>query len=262
MQPKNLEKSIKQVKEASQKRNFKQNIDLIFNLKDLNLKKNDEQVDLFASLHYNSGKKIKICALVGPELKEEASKNCDLTIAQEDFPKYAKDKKAAKKLAKQYDFFIAQANIMPQAAQTFGKVFGVRGKMPNPKAGCVVPPKANLKSLVEKLKKTVRIIAKIQPLIQVPVGSEDMTEAELADNIMTVYNQLIQHLPNEKNNIKSMFLKTTMGPCFMLDLNGNIVKLEEKNAEVKEEKKEEEKPAEKQEAPVEAKPETKEAEQK
>ena len=41
------------------------------------------------------------------------------------------------------------------------------------------------------------------PIIQCSVCKEDMTEAEIVDNIMTVYNTLIPVLPNEKHNIKN-----------------------------------------------------------
>src|SRR3990172_6920050 len=122
-------------------------------------------------LPYNRGKKISVCALVGPELAEEAKKVCDGAILSDDFGKYP-DKKEIKKLASKYDFFIAQANVMPKVATSFGRVFGPKGKMPNPKAGCIVPPNANLKTLYDKLQKTVRLYAKERPMIQIPVGNE------------------------------------------------------------------------------------------
>lgn len=233
MQQKNLEVSFKKIKDASIKRNFKQSIELVINLKGLNLKKTEEQVDFFVTLHFNKGKPTKICALVGPELADEAKANCDFVIEQSDFIKYAKEKKLSKKLAGDFEFFIAQANIMPQVAQTFGRVFGPRAKMPNPKAGCVVPPKANLAPLVAKLKKTVRVAAKVQPLIQCSIGTEDMKDSELIDNLITLYNQILHHLPAGTNNIRTMFLKMTMGPAMMVDFNGSIVESAstEKNAD-------------------------------
>jgi large subunit ribosomal protein L1 len=202
--------TLKSAKAASPKRNFKQSVDLIINLKDLDLKKNENQIDMFVAMHYSTGKVPKICGLVGPELSEQAKSTLDFALLQDGFKDY-KEKKQVKKLANQYDFFIAQANIMPQVAAAFGRVFGPRGKMPNPKAGCVVPPNANLGVLKERLKKMIRVSAKKDPLIQAMVGKDDQKEEEVVDNIMTLYNQLIQALPNERHNIKSMFLKLTMG---------------------------------------------------
>jgi len=206
-----VKEALKKVKESSKKRNFKQTFDFIINLRGLDLKKPENHVEVYANLHYSKGKPVKICAFVGPELKEEAKKVCDTTISVDDFDKYQKDKKLAKKLAQEHAFFIAQATVMPKLAQVFGKILGTRGKMPNPKAGCVVPPKAALQPLYDRLQKTAVIKAKTQPVIKCSVGIEDQNEDEVIDNIITVYNSLIHKLPSEQNNIKNMLLKLTMG---------------------------------------------------
>ncbi len=223
MEIKDVAESVRKVKESSTKRKFNQTFDLIITLKDLNLKKPEEQVDFFGTLHHTRGKQVKVAALVGPEMIKQAKEACDLAISAEDFDDYAKDKKKTKKLAREYDFFIAQATIMPKVATAFGKVLGPKGKMPNPKAGCVVPPNANLKMVTEKLRNTARISAKTSPMIQAGVGKEDMKEEEIADNIKTVYDQLIHHLPNERNNIQRIILKLTMGKPFKLDERGAII---------------------------------------
>ena len=212
MNKENFKKAIELIKTTSPKRNFKQSFDLIINLKDLNLKKPDQQVSNWATLRYGKGKKAKVCALVGPELEANAKENCDTVILADDFPKYAENKVLTKKLAKTHDFFIAQANMMPNVAKTFGRILGSRGKMPNPKIGCVVPPNANLKPLVEKLQKTVGLIAKTQLSIKCLIGTAEMKDEEILDNIMTVYNNLIHTLPAEERNIKNIQLKFTMGP--------------------------------------------------
>lgn len=210
MDKNSIKEALKKLKESSKKRNFKQTFDLIINLKGLDMKKPDQHVDIYVPLHYSKGKPIKVCAFAGPELKDEAVKVCDTTVFVDDFPKYQKDKKLLKKLAQEHDFFIAQATIMPKVAQVFGKVLGTRGKMPNPKAGCVVPPKAALQPLYERLQKTVNAKAKTQPVIKCVVGIEDQNEEEVIDNIMTIYNAVIHKLPGELNNVKSILLKLTM----------------------------------------------------
>jgi large subunit ribosomal protein L1 len=116
-----------------------------------------------------------------------------------------------KRVAAEHSFFIAQANIMPKVAQVFGKFLGSRGKMPNPKAGCVVPPKTALQPLYDRLQKTIVMKAKTQPVIKCSVGTESQSEDEIVDNIMTLYNALIHKLPNEQNNIRNILLKLTMG---------------------------------------------------
>jgi large subunit ribosomal protein L1 len=202
---------LKAAKEAGAGRKFKQSVDLIVNLKDLDFKKPENQVDFYVTLQHTHGKKIRVCAFTGPELKEEAKLHCDTAITVEDFGEYQKDKKKIKKLASEHEYFIAQANIMAQVATVFGRVLGPRGKMPNPKAGCVVPPKAALKPLVEKLQKTVRIQAKKDPVIHLLVGREDLADDLLADNIQYLMQQVQTHLPQEANNIRNAMLKLSMG---------------------------------------------------
>ena len=203
--------SLKQLRTEKGKRKFKQSVDLIVNLQSLDFKKPEHQVEFFVSLSNGKGKLNKVCALVGPELKDEALKVFDKTIEAEEFDKFVADKKAQKKLAEDYDFFIAQANIMAKVASAFGRTFGPRGKMPNPKAGCVVPPKAQLKPIYEKLQKMVRVKAKTMPMVQVPIGSEDLDDQKLTDNFFNIYNGLVNVLPLHENNVKSVYLKLTMG---------------------------------------------------
>ncbi len=230
---------LKKIKESSNKRKFKQSVDFIIGFKSLDLKKPDNQLDLFITLHHPKGKKVKVCALVGPELIDQAKKECDMAIAVDDFGKYGK--KEVKKLSKDYDFFIAQANIMPKVAASFGRILGPKGKMPNPKAGCIVTPGANIKALCDKLQKTIHVSVKKDPLFQCLVGLEDSNEEEVADNIMDVYNSILSHLPSNEHNIKRMYLKLTMGPS---------VRFGGKDKEVVVKKKEEEKPEVKEEKPI------------
>jgi large subunit ribosomal protein L1 len=201
-------KALGELKKANKERKFKQTYDLIFTLKGLDLKKPDQHVDFYAQMP-KPIRNNKICALVGPELKDDASKTCDFSVAQTDFEGY--DKKKAKKLAESYDYFIAQANIMGLVAKNFGKIFGPRGKMPNPKAGCVVPPKGSLANLYKKLQQTQRIMAKTQPQIQCSVGKEGSADEDVAENVISLYNQLVNHLVGRENNIKNIYLKLTMG---------------------------------------------------
>ena len=210
MNKEQIQAALSKSKDISEKRNFKQSFDLIINLKGLDFKKQEHHVDTFVTLPHSRGKKVKVCALVGAELEQQAKEVCDSVILSDNFEKH-NDKKLLRKIANSFDFFIAQANMMPKIATVFGRVFGPRGKMPNPKSGCIIPPNANLKPLYEKLQRTVRASAKTAPLIQCPIGTEDMNSNDIADNALTIYDSVLQVLPNEKHNIKDIYLKLTMG---------------------------------------------------
>jgi large subunit ribosomal protein L1 len=224
MEKDNVLNAVKAAREKGKKLKFRQTFDFILNLKDLDLKNPDQQVETFVTLHYDKGKASKVCGLVGPELMDQAKDTFDRSIRVDDFAKIAKDKKALKKLANEFDFFVAQANIMAKVAASFGKVLGPRGKMPNPNAGCVVPPNANLKQLNEKLLKVICMKAKTQPMIQIPIGHEEMKDEEIADNLVTAYNALIHSLPSERNNVKNISIKLTMGKPVKITEKGDIIK--------------------------------------
>ena len=215
MDKKIIADTLKILKENSPKRNFKQSIDFIISLKDLDLKKPDHQINMFVSLHYDTGKSISVCALVGPELQKSAKEVCDEVILAEQFDRF-KGKKEIKKLANKHDFFISQANIMPKVATVFGRYLGPRGKMPNPKVGGVLPPNANIKPLYEKFRRTVNVATKNEPTIKCMVGKEDTDDEHVVDNVLTIYNSIIQKLPNENQNVKKAMLKLTMGPAFVI----------------------------------------------
>lgn len=217
MDKKKLLETIGKIKSESVKRKFNQSLDLIVNLKQLDLKKPENQLDFFITLPHNRGKDNKVCAFVGPESKDDAKANCDFIISVEEFESYKKDVKKVKKLADEYDLFISQANVMPQVAAAFGRVLGTRQKMPNPKSGAIFAPKSNLKPLVERMKKTIRISAKKDPHVMIGIGLETQSDEEIVENITNVYNQIVHHLPGELNNIKSVFIKLTMGKPVSVD---------------------------------------------
>ena len=214
MNKKQVLDALKAVREKSPKRKFKQTFDLVIKLRAIDLKKQEQKVDFFLTLPHTLGKKIKVCGLMDNKLAPKGKEAFDQVINKDDFAKF-KDKKQGKKLATQYDFFVAQAELMGLVATTFGKVFGPKGKMPNPKAGCVVPPTIqDLKPLYEKLQRSVKIITKNETAIKVPVGNESMKDEDIAENIESVYSSLIPKLPQGEPNVSAVMIKLTMGPFY------------------------------------------------
>lgn len=205
MRIESIQKAIETLQQQP-KRKFVQTVDLIINLKNLDLKQHP--VDFYVMLPKEKGKALKICAFVDLQLGEQTKRLCEKTITDAEFINYSP--KEAKRLATEYDFFIAQANFMPKIATTFGKYLGIRGKMPSPKLGNIVPPGTNLEPLVKRLRATVRLSAKKGTNIQCMVGRESMNDADVIANIQTVYEALSKQVPSEHNNIKNVWLKLTM----------------------------------------------------
>jgi len=204
-----VKKAIENLRNTSKKRKFDQSIDFIANLKELNIKKAEHNVDVFVVLHNTLSKNAKICAFVDKDLIEKA-KIFDKVVPLDEFQKY-KDKKELKNLSRAYDTFLAQANIMAKVATTFGKVLGPKGKMPNPKAGHVLTREMDFEKIKDKIKSTIRLKTKNESIVKASIGKESMTDDQLIDNFMTTYNALVHALPKEENNVGAIYLKTTMG---------------------------------------------------
>jgi len=195
----NLKKALFELRKEKQ-RKFDQTADLIINLQKFDARKS--QTNLFVSVPHKIKDK-KICAFL-----EKKNKDTE-TITPDQFKKYS-DKKELKKLVKNYDFFIAQASLMPKVATTFGRALGPAGKMPSPQIGILAD--VNEKAINE-LKKTINNSLKIrtkEPSIKVAVGKQSMKDEEIVENIMTIYNAILKALPKEKDNIKNLEIKFTM----------------------------------------------------
>ncbi|HRZ85719.1 MAG TPA: hypothetical protein P5277_02970 [Candidatus Paceibacterota bacterium] len=202
-----LEKAIEEIRKQEKKK-FVQSIDLIINLRKFDVKKT--QVNTFIPLLHKIKDK-KVCGFI------ETKTPLINTINKASFPNY-KDKKSLKNLVKQYDFFIASAQLMPAVASTFGRVLGPAGKMPSPKLGILVnESEGAIKDLINKVNAVVRVQTK-EPSIKLMIGKESMKDEEIKENIESVYHSILNELPNKKENIKSVMIKTTMGKAIKLEM--------------------------------------------
>ncbi len=194
-----LQKSLTELRK-SKKRKFDQTVDLIINLQKFDIKKHPLNLVLEIP-HKIKDKKI------GAFLE---SKNPNIeTVSISEFKKY-KDKKVLKKLVKKFDFFIAQASLMPKVASTFGRVLGPAGKMPSPQMGIIVnAEEKEIKELKEKINQSIKLRVK-ESSIKLAVGKESMENKKIIENIITIYNTLIKSLPRDKENIKNVEIKFTM----------------------------------------------------
>lgn len=238
MEKKQILDSVKKLREISKQRKFSQTIDVQINIQKIDIKNPDNKIDLFLQLPHGKGKAPKVCALVGKELATKA-KIFDKVITHDQFATFTKDKKALKKLAREYDYFVAQANLMAEIGKEFGKFLAPLGKMPNPKAGCIVPPVADLEPIKERLQKTVHVQTKDQPSMKSIAGIESMKDEELADNIASVYNAVVHEVPNEKVNIKSVIIKFTMSKPVQITSKGPVLLHQEAEPKKKTQPKEE-----------------------
>jgi large subunit ribosomal protein L1 len=199
--------AVKSVKEKSEKRNFDQSIELIINLKDIDMKSQEGKLQEIIELPYSPEKQNRICIIASGELAFKARKaNAELVIERAELEGFAGKKRELRKIANDYDFFIAEAPLMPLVGKILGPVLGPRGKMPIP-----VPPTADIASLINKHRKTIIVRMRSQPILQCRVGSEKMKEEEIAENVQAVLRVVEGKLKRGMKNIKLAYIKTAMG---------------------------------------------------
>ncbi|PIN90806.1 hypothetical protein COU60_00490 [Candidatus Pacearchaeota archaeon CG10_big_fil_rev_8_21_14_0_10_34_76] len=199
MQAVELKQALEELRKEK-KRKFSQTVELIVNLRSVDLRK--DNIAILASIP-NKVKDKKVCGFF------EKKNPLISTITKAEFQKYS-EKNALRKIVDEFDFFIANAKLMPSVASTFGKALGPAGKMPSPQLGIIPEERDDLiKPLLERISKSVKMRAK-EASIKVPIGNESMKDEEIIANIKAVHAAVISSLPKKEENVKNTLIKFTM----------------------------------------------------
>ncbi len=198
------------------KRKFDESIDLIINLKDIDLQDPKQRIDKELILPHpiSKSRKEQLCVIADGEFLVQA-KNLNVdTMSQEDLEKLnTQEKKEKKKFVKKYDFFIVESRFMPTLARYLARFLGPQGKMPKPfPAGYgIVSSPEELENAIDRYKRIIQVRIKKNPIVQVKVGKKSMEMQKLFENIKTVVDYVVDQMPHKFNNINSIYIKTTMG---------------------------------------------------
>jgi len=209
-----IAKALAEARSKTEKRKFNQSIELAVKLREIDLKRPESRINESLELPTPADKEVKVAVIAGGDLATRArAGGADIVIGREDLDKLGREKKEARKLAQKYDFFIAEAPLMPQVGKTLGQMLGPRGKMPTP-----VPPTAPIDEVIKRHRRNIRLRMKDQQVIQCKVGTEDMADDALIQNIQTVLSRLEAKLEKGPKNISSIAIKATMGPLVKIPL--------------------------------------------
>ena len=206
----NLDAIIKAVTEAkarAKKRRFKQTYELIVRFRDFDVKNQNNRFNITVALpHPLQGKEPKVCVMAtGAMVLAAKEAKADAILTREDIEKLAGNKKEIRKLANSYDYFVATPDLMVLIGRVMGQILGPRNKMPE-----VVQPNADIKAVIDRLKRSVRVRVKDQPQVMCKVGTEDMDPKQVAENIMTVLEEILKRVRPEQ--LGDVSVKLTMGP--------------------------------------------------
>jgi large subunit ribosomal protein L1 len=207
-----LAEGVKKAREFARKRKFTQTWDLALGLKGINLKRPENRFSIELHLPAGRGKPVRV-GVIADALATEAKKHADVVVGKDEIGPLAKDKKKLKRLANEVEWLLGEVSLMPVIGKSFGVVLGPRGKVPKP-----VPPKADLKALVERARNTVRVVLKDSPAIHITLGTEDMKDEQLMKTLQAAVAAVKEKLPKGMNNVRSMHLKLTMGKPVKLEV--------------------------------------------
>lgn len=192
-------------------REFAETIELAVNLKDLDLSIPKNRIEDDVPLPAGRGRAVTVALFASPEMAQRAKNVADRTFTPAELEELMKDKKAAKKLVADVDFFLAEAPLMPTIGKRLGVVLGPRGKMPRP-----VPPGSDPSNLINALKRSVRVRSKGNRTFHAAVGVRTMPAEQIAQNVDAVLARIVGKLERGKSNIESVYVKTSMGPSVRL----------------------------------------------
>ena len=203
-----IEDAVSRALSDSPERNFRETVDLAINLRDLDLADPNNRVDESIVLPSGTGQDTQIVVFAEGETALRAEDVADQVLDGDDLEDLGDDDNAAKDLADETDFFIAEANLMQDIGRYLGTVLGPRGKMPTP-----LQPDDDVVETVNRMKNTVQVRSGERRTFHTRVGAENMDADSIADNIDVILRRLFTDLEKGPQNIDSVYVKTTMGPA-------------------------------------------------
>jgi len=224
-----INQAIKDALSNAPKRKFVESVDITFTIRDVDLKNPTNRIKEEIRLPSGRGRELKIAMFAASEAATKA-KAAGLTVftpqdiedlggnkgkvfSPQDIEDLGGNKGKAKKIANSYDFFLSEVPHMGLIGRYLGVVLGPRGKMPRP-----VPPTLDPGIIAAGLMSTVVVKSGDKTTFHTAFGTANQSEEELQANAMAVYNRVISKLERGLGNIRSLYIKTSMGPAQQIEV--------------------------------------------
>jgi len=155
--------------------------------------------------------KFTVCILGNQKHCDEAKAAGLPFLNKDDLAKLKKNNKLVKKLANKYHAFLASADLIKQIPRILGPGLNKAGKFP-----AVLGNNDNIVEKVNEQKQSIKFQLKSKKnlCLGVPVGNVSMTEEEVVNNVSLSINFLVSLLKKNWQNIRKLYIKSTMGPSF------------------------------------------------
>lgn len=201
-----LAKMVKEAKTTDKERKFRQTVEMYVILKDIDVKKGfamNETIQLPKKLSTPT----TVCVMAGGDMGIKAkSANADKVVNGDELNALATNKREARKFINNYDFFLADTQLMTTVGKVLGQLLGPRGKMPIP-----VPFNAPIESFLDRFRSSIRVKVKNSLSMSCKIGDESMDDNDLAANAHAILNAIEKKLPSGDRNIRRIIVKTSMG---------------------------------------------------
>lgn len=208
-----ISEAIKAAVESAPKRKFVESVDISFTIKDVDLKNPTNRIKEEIRLPSGRGRELKIAMFAAGEAATKAKAAGVTVFSPQDIEDFGSKKGRAKKVANQFDFFLSEVPHMGLIGRYLGVVLGPRGKMPRP-----VPPSLDPGVLANGLRSTVIIKSGDKMTFHASFGTVEQSHEELLANVMEVFTRVTNKLERGVGNIRSMFIKTSMGPAQRIEV--------------------------------------------
>merc|ERR1711977_250595 len=189
----------------TKKRKFTETIDLQIGLKNYDPQK-DKRFSGTIKLKHIPKPKYSVCIFGDHQHCDEAKEKNYPFMSADDLKKLNKDKKLVKKLAKKYDAFMASESLIKQIPRLLGPGLNKAGKFPT-----MLTHQDDMVGKVNDIKATVKFQMKKVLCLNVAVGNVGMNEDQIVQNLNLSINFLVSLLKKNWQNVKSLYVKSTMG---------------------------------------------------
>ena len=208
-----IQEAIKNAIESAPERKFVESIDMAFTIKDVDLKNPNNRIQEEIRLPAGRGKEIKIAMFAASDAAQKAKAAGIHVIDPSEIEELGKNKGRAKKIANSFDFFLSEVPHMGLIGRYLGVVLGPRGKMPRP-----VPPVVDPAVIAAGLQSTTVVKYRDKITFQASFGTCSQSHDELLKNAMEVYTRVTSKLERGSGNIRSLYVKTSMGPATKVEV--------------------------------------------
>ncbi|MCH1481937.1 MAG: 50S ribosomal protein L1 [Candidatus Poseidoniaceae archaeon] len=208
-----ITQAIKGALENAPERKFVESVDITFTIKDVDLKNPNNRIKEEIRLPSGRGKELKIAMFAAGEAATKAKGAGIHVFTPQEIEEFGGQKGKAKKMANSFDFFLSEVPHMGLIGRYLGVVLGPRGKMPRP-----VPPTLDPAAIAAGLKSTVVVKSGDRMTFHAAIGTAKQSQEELVANAMAIYNRVTSKLERGIGNIRSLYIKTSMGPAQRIEV--------------------------------------------